>query len=256
MKKNIGTRSWAAASNGALQNVDRKRLMAQIMLGRLALMPKRLRAWIGLNDPVLAKIDIDAIRIPDSSAARQAGELAGSLSPPWMFNHCIRTYLWGAMLAQTRQIKFDEELFYVASALHDLGLTEQHRCGAKCAACFAVEGARAAEQFADTVGWPGERRDRLSEAISLHLNIRVGLAHGPEAHLLHAGASVDVIGARLKEIDMAGVRHVLDHYPRLGFNTEMAALMKDEARSKPDSRAAFLIGLGFSRMIRESKWPA
>ena len=160
------------------------------------------------------------------------------------------------MLAQTRHIKFDEELFYVASALHDVGLSEKARCGEQCAMCFAVEGARAAEQFSDTVGWPSERRERLSEAISLHLNVRVGLAHGPEAHLLHAGASVDVIGARLKEIDLAGVHYVLDQYPRLDFNTEMAALMKDEARRKPDSRAAFLVSLGFSRMIRESEWPA
>jgi hypothetical protein len=220
----------------------------------VANMPKQMRAWIGLSDPILAKIDINAIHIPDSSAALRAAELITSLSPPWLVNHCTRTYLWGAMLAQTEAIIFDQELLYVASALHDIGLTGKYACGAHCAACFAVEGARAAETFADSIGWTNERRDRLSEAISLHLNISVGRAHGPEAYLLHAGASVEVIGARIKEIDAHGIDHVLRNYPREDFNTEISALIEKDARDRPDSRIAFLINLGFSRMIRESSW--
>jgi hypothetical protein len=250
----MGTRQWALASNGALKTSERKKMLMQIMLKRAASIPKRVRRALGLSDPQLARIDIDAIRIPDSSAARCAGELVASLSQPWMVNHCTRTYLWGAMLAQSHRISFDEELLYVATALHDMGLSDSHSCSASCAACFAVEGARVAERFSDGRGWPHERRDRLSEAISLHLNVQVGLAQGHEAHLLHAGASVDIIGARLRELHVDSVRAVLARHPRLDFNAAMATTMKNEARNRPHSRAAFLVSLGLAGMIRESKW--
>ena len=87
----------------------------------------------------------------------------------------MRTYLWGAMLAQVNDIKFDEELFFTASVLHDLGLTSTHLCQDASCSCFAVEGARAARRFVSTHAWSNQRSDQLAEAISLHLNVRVGL---------------------------------------------------------------------------------
>lgn len=156
------------------------------------------------------------------------------------------------LVAQSEQIKFDEELLFVASVLHDLGLTESRKCKEPACACFAVEGARAAEQFAAEIGWENERRERLSEAISLHLNVRVGLHYGPEAHLLHEGAALDVIGARIRELHPASVESVLKQYPRVTFKQEMSAAMKEQARERPHSRAAFLVGLGFVGMIRSA----
>lgn len=250
----VGTREWAMAGAGALRHADRRRLMAQALLARIAALPHAVRARLGLGERVMQRIDAAAIRLPDSVDARRAGELLASLSPPWLVNHCMRTWLLGAMLAQAEGIRFDDELFFVASALHDLGLTAQHQCGQGCAACFAVQGAREAEKFAEQAGWPLERRHRLSEAISLHLNIRVSMRHGAEAYLLHEGAALDVIGARMREFGQLSLQPVLDRYPRLGFKENMAAAMKKQAAHRPDSRAAFLAGLGFVGMIRRSRW--
>jgi len=255
MASTVGTREWAMKSNGALGDADRRRLMAQAMLMRLAALPQRWRRKLGLDERALARVDAAAIRLPDSADARRAASLVQTLSAPWLVNHCMRTYLWGAILAQAGRIRFDEELFFVASALHDLGLTDKHDCGVHCAACFAVAGARAAATFADEAGWQKERRDRLSEAISLHLNVRVGLKHGAEAHLLHEGAMLDVIGVRRNELHAGTVQAVLVRYPRLGFKAEIGAAMKEQAASRPESRAAFLVGLGFTGMIRKSPWP-
>lgn len=254
MRNTVGTREWAMAGAGALRHADRRRLMAQALLARIAALPHAVRAHLGLGEQAIARIDAAAIGLPDSADARRAGDLLNSLSPPWLVNHCMRTWLLGAMLAQAGRIRFDEELFFIASALHDLGLTAQHQCDEGCAACFAVQGAREAEKFAEQAGWPVERRHRLSEAISLHLNIRVALRHGAEAHLLHEGAALDVIGARMHEFSKESLQSVLDRYPRLGFKENMAAAMKKQAAAKPDSRAAFLAGLGFVGMIRRSRW--
>lgn len=105
-------------------------------------------------------------------------------------------------------------------------------------------------EFVSKEGWSNQRCDQLAEAISLHLNVRVGLQHGAEAHLLHAGAALDVIGARARQLDADAVNHVLGAYPKLSFKTDMAEAMKGQARIRPTSRAAFLVGLGFIGLLR------
>lgn len=248
-RRSVGTNAWAALG-GQLRRQDRMHLMGQAMLTRLAALSGRLQRGLGFEHARLQQIDLQAIRLPDSRVAVKATELASELSEPWLFNQCMRTYLWGAMLAQVSNIKFDEELFFTASILHDLGLTSTHLCQDTSCSCFAVEGARAARQFVTKVGWTNQRSDQLAEAISLHLNVRVGLHHGAEAHLLHAGAALDVIGARARQIDAGAVSHVLGAYPRLSFKTDMAEALKGQTRARPESRAAFLVGLGFISLLR------
>lgn len=248
-RRSVGTNAWAALG-GQLRRQDRMRLMGQAMLTRLAALPNRVQRGLGFEPARLRHVDLQAIRLPDSRIAVHASETASALSEPWLFNHCMRTYLWGAMLAQVNDVKFDEELFFTASVLHDLGLTSTHLCQDTSCSCFAVEGARAAREFASKEGWTNQRCDQLAEAISLHLNVRVGSKQGAEAHLLHAGAALDVIGALARKIDAGAVAHVLGAYPRLSFKTDMAEAMKGQARSRPTSRAAFLVGLGFIGLMR------
>lgn len=248
-RRSVGTNAWAALG-GQLRRQDRLRLMGQALLTRLAALPNRLQRGLGFEPARLRHVDVQAICLPDSRISVQASELASELCEPWLFNHSIRTYLWGAMLAQVNRIKFDDELFFTASVLHDLGLTSRHLCQDASCSCFAVEGARAARQFVSKEGWSNQRCDQLAEAISLHLNVRVGLQHGAEAHLLHAGASLDIIGARARQLDADAVSHVLGLYPKLSFKTDMTDAMKNQARVRPTSRAAFLVGLGFIGLLR------
>ena len=252
MKNSVGTKGWAALG-GALRRRDRVRLAGQALLSQVAALPASLRIRLGFRDAATARIDLGAIRLPDSATALRAFEHARALSEPWLFNHCLRTYTWAAMIAQLDQITFDQELLFVASALHDLGLTDSHNCKDPSCTCFAVEGARAAHNFVAAIGWDNERCDRLAEAISLHLNVSVGLGHGPEAHLLHEGAALDVIGARLRQIGPKAASAALEEYPRLGFKEHMVVSMKEQARARPGSRAAFLAGLGFVGLIRSAQ---
>ena len=248
-RRSVGTHAWAALG-GQLRRQDRMRLMGQAMLTRLAAMSGRLRRGVGFNLARFRHVDLQAIRLPDSRVAMQASEMASALSEPWLFNHSMRTYLWGAMLAQVNGIRIDEELFFTASVLHDLGLTSTHLCQDTSCSCFAVEGSRAARQFVSKEGWTNQRCDQLAEAISLHLNVRVGLHHGAEAHLLHAGTSLDIIGARARQLDADAVSHVLGVYPKLSLKTNMVEAMTGQARTRPESRAAFLVGLGFIGLLR------
>ena len=230
---------------------ERLRSLARTILSRMTSLQALGLPGLGISRAEAARIDLDRIRIPDSRAARDAFERCAETSEPFLVNHCVRTYLWGALLAANDTLQYDEELFYVASLLHDLGLTDTCRRNGKCN-CFAAEGAQAALQFAQERQWPEPRQRALANAIHLHLNTRVSKKEGIEAHLLHAGASLDVIGARYDEVDVQNRSEVLDRYPRAGFKIRMIELMKNEAKMRPGSRAGYLVGIGLTRMIRSA----
>lgn len=246
----VGTWAWSAPG-GALSATDRLQLTAQALLTQAAALPGPLLRRLGLARREAARMDIHTLRVPDSAFARRAVEHATALSAPWLMQHCWRTYAWGALLGQARGLRPDEELFFGACILHDLGLAPAHDGHDPQCQCFAVEGARAARAFALQQGWDAGRSDRLAEAISLHLNVRVGLRHGTEAHLLQAGASLDVIGAHAWELPRPLRREVEARHPRLEFANAMPRALQSQAQRRPRSRAAFLVGLGFNRMIRQ-----
>lgn len=243
----IGTQGWARVHGGRLDRTDRLVLTIEALWVRLAQGAQRAMELLGGSRHTLPPLDVAMLRLPDSPVALRALEHARVLCAPWVINHCLRTYLWGVIVARQGRIAFDEELLFVASALHDLCLTETHF--APEGVCFAVAGAAAAARFADDAAWGAERRDRLADAIALHLNVRVGLRQGAEAHLLHEGAALDVIGARLREVPTTTVQAVVNMYPRLGFKGHMRAAIQQQADAHPESRSAFLYRLGFNALI-------
>ncbi len=247
-RRSVGTLAWARRTGGRLGRYDRLTLMVQAILFRLNL---RLRAK---NRPPFS-VEPDSLRIPDSALCVAAGELLMSVSEPWLVNHCLRTFLWATVLGKKDHRTYDEELLFVASALHDLGLTD---AGAKLsttrAECFAVEGAFAAEAFLARRGVIEKRREPIAEAISLHLNVRVPLDYGVEAHLLQAGAGLDVVGARYGEIAASTRDAVVNLHPRIDMKDALVVSMKQQSRTRPLSRAAFLCSQGFISMIRHSSF--
>ncbi len=86
---------------------------------------------------------VAGIRIVDTRIAKAADGLSQSVSARYLYNHAMRTYLFGALIGRAEGLTFDEELLYLASVLHDLGLTERFM-GAKP---FELEGALAAENI-------------------------------------------------------------------------------------------------------------
>ena len=240
----VGTWTWAESTNGRLSRRDRLNQLRHAVLARLVAMPTRWRARIVPDDGSLTLPDP-----PDSATARMAEDYVREVSTPELHGHCQRTWLFATIFGQRDRVAHDEELLYLACLMHDLGLTDAHNGRDQTAACFAVEGARAAHGILGEHGTPAERAHTVAEAISLHLNISVPERLGGEAHLLSKGVSLDAIGQRAHQLPQRPVHQVIDRWPRTGFSDQLAAATRSQAQARPRSRAAFLWRIGFGGLV-------
>ncbi len=240
----VGTWTWAQRTDGRLSRRDRAHLLRQGVLARVGGLPASLRrevvgdgASVVLPDP------------PDSALALLAEERARELSAPELYAHCLRTWAFAVLFALREGIAHDEELLYLACVLHDLGLTAAHDQRDATAACFAVEGARAAHGLMCRHGETEDRALTVAQAITLHLNVSVPQRLGAEAHLLSKGVSLDTVGRRLQRLPAARVREVNERWPREGFAELLVSATRRQARIRPQSRSALLDRLGFAGLL-------
>ena len=211
--------------------------------------PAQVRMRLGLANRRARTFDIDDIPIPDSKVARDAEEACREASPDRLVMHCFRTYAWAMMLARVDDLRPDPETLYVATMLHDLALTDQHR-HANSMICFGARAGVFATEWGQRRGLPAERCATIGDAISLHLNSRVSPEHGPEAQALQAGAGVDVIGLRLWELSRSTVDAVMTRYPLLDL---VDGLPLFEAEAHPHTRTQLLTRwLMFMTMARHN----
>src|SRR5260221_5028097 len=99
-------------------------------------------------------VTIGGITATDSDLARKARALAENVHTPAFVHHIHRTYWFAEFLAKKRQMTFDREVVYIASILHDLGLTDRY-CADKR---FEVDGAEAAARFLGEQHYPKDRK--------------------------------------------------------------------------------------------------
>jgi hypothetical protein len=197
------------------------------------------------------KCDLDVLKTPDSPMAREAVEHAQAVCGPNLFQHCLRTYLYGGLLAQGQGLEVDLELLFVGSILHDVGLSPPF-IGRASGLCFATTGAREAARFVADRGWDETKSRRVYETVSLHFNPHIDHhLHGAEARFVGEGAQLDVLGSRFQRIPEALFRTVDDQHPRNGFAEEV--ITSNTAANHPrDSRPGFGGTSGFNVLVRRN----
>lgn len=187
--------------------------------------------------------------IPDSALATSAAALALDLSSPMLFAHVHRTYCFAAVLAARNGMKFDRELVYVSSVLHDLGLTERF---ANEDGSFEWVGARYARKFCAENDLPAAKCDLVHEAVALHSSVSVAPKREPDIALVHYGAALDLLGLRLDEVPKPDLEAILELYDRKCFKCAFGDCLQHQADIKPQSHIAGSVDLGFLKRIRES----
>src|SRR6266536_4820842 len=105
------------------------------------------------------------LKLPDSQVVRDAyAQAEAETSQSWLFNHVIRSWLYGAKLAQRRGLAPDTELVAVSVLLHDLGLAR----GGAPDRRFEVLGADLGRDFALSRNMGERRAETVWDSIALH----------------------------------------------------------------------------------------
>jgi len=167
---------------------------------------------------------------PDSELCRRATALVADLSPPFLFNHCARSFLFADAIGKRDRLAYDRELLYLSAMLHDLGLTDAYLDGNQR---FELEGADRARAFLVEHGLAEGKADVVWDAIALNTSFGIALRKGPETALTHLGVTADFLGTRLADVGPERVAQIVEEYPRPAFISSCTNLLVDCARRKP-----------------------
>jgi len=171
------------------------------------------------------------IKVPDTSLVREAIELARSSSEPYLFNHVMRSWLFGVVLSAGTELAPDPELLAVSAVLHDLGLTDRYAAADR----FEVDGANAAREFLKDRGVSTQQMQLVWDAIALHTTRSIALHKEPEVAMTHSGIAVDFLGAGLDRVPLDKQRAILAEFPRLEIKNRLQTCLCNVVRRKPET---------------------
>jgi hypothetical protein len=195
----------------------------------------RLRLAVGLHPGRNAYLPPAILDPPSSVLTRAAEECARRVLTEPLLNHSYRSFVYGRALGELENTDVDTELLFAGALLHDTGLVNPTGT-----ADFTLTSARLARQVAEQVGLSTAATDTLMTAITMHYTPGVTVDAGPVAHLLAAGASVDVVGLRSWELPPATIAEVIRAHPRTDFKPVFTEAFRQEAARVPEGRARVL----------------
>jgi hypothetical protein len=169
------------------------------------------------------------IKVTNTALIRDAIDLARSSSEPYLFNHVMRSWLFGILLSEDVKPSPDPELLAVSTVLHDLGLTEHYMAEER----FEVDGANAARAFMKERGISMQQMQLVWDAIALHTTRSIALHKEPEVLMTHSGIAVDAIGVGLDRIPLDKQRAILAEFPRLALKNQLRSSLCNIVRRKP-----------------------
>jgi hypothetical protein len=177
--------------------------------------------------------------LPDSEICAAALELAVDVSPAFLHNHCVRGYLFGRELAAAKGLRggvdYNEETVFLASILHDLGITAYGSGDQR----FEVEGADAAARFLREQGLADDRITTVWQSIALHTSIGLGHRFGTEQAVCHSGIDLDVSGAQKDLLPAGFADRVHTAWPRHNLGYAIAEAIGRDTRINPTKAPPF-----------------
>ncbi|WP_424534883.1 HD domain-containing protein [Sphaerisporangium viridialbum] len=207
---------------------------------------------------------IAGVTIPDSALADEATQLVRDATPPLLYDHSRRVYLFGTLQGRLLGLEADPELLYIGAMFHDLGLTETYR---RTDQRFEMDGADEARRFLASHGFPEEDIRKVWEAIALHTTPEVPYRLEPEIALVTAGVETDVLGIGYDRLAPEDIAAVTAAHPRPDFKRQILAAFTDGFKDRPDTTFGtvnadvlehFVPGfehIDFVEVIQTSPWP-
>src|SRR5256884_8420359 len=180
---------------------------------------------------------------PYSPAVRDAYAEAEAESRPLLFNHVMRSWLYGAKLAQRRGLAPDAELVAGAVLLHDVGLA---RGGAPDRRCEVV-GADIGRGFALTHDMGERRAEAVWDSIALHTTPSIAQHKGTDVACCQNGIACDYGGLGYQDLSDDDKKVILSAYPRLDMKNMLTTRLCGIAQNHPNTtRDNFIADFGIT----------
>jgi hypothetical protein len=145
--------------------------------------------------------------------------------------HSERSYQFAAGFARADGVELDDEVLYLGTVLHDVGLSPAGDGTAR----FEVRGANVVRHLLLDHGIEADRVANVWDCIAMHASSELARHKSPETRYANRGISVDIRGGGAEALDPQFVRTVLDRWPRGEFPGQFSEALKDEVRAHPDS---------------------
>jgi HD domain-containing protein len=181
------------------------------------------------------------LKLPDNQTVRNAYAQAEAESQPWLFNHVVRSWLYGAKLTQYRGLTPDAELVAVSVLLHDLGLAR----GGAPDRRFEIVGADIGRAFALSHNMGERRAETVWDSIALHTTASIAQHKSTDVACCQSGIACDYGGLGYNELTDDNKKLILSAYPRLGMKNELTTWLCGIARNHPNTtRDNFIADFG------------
>lgn len=184
-----------------------------------------------------------------SEVACAAIQLARSTESESVFNHSVRSYLFGELLAAHEGLKpgsdFDSETLFLGCVLHDLG------AGTAAAGKerFEIEGADLAAELLTEQGCERAVIDAVWEAIALHSSFGIAQRRGPICYLVNGGVGID-FGRNADFVDDRAAAAIHARYPRLAMAKSLMDAIAAQAQRSPEAALPYTMA---GEVLRERR---
>jgi len=139
------------------------------------------------------------VTVPDTPLITKALAFAKSQLDPLLYNHVVRSWLFGAYIASqtSENINYDAEVHAITAILHDMGWSTNSSLVSPDKR-FEVDGANAARSFLKSEGSPeewNEHRLQLAwDAVALHTTPSIAAEKESEVKICLYGITTDFLG--------------------------------------------------------------
>lgn len=185
--------------------------------------------------------------LPDTPIAQAAIRLAQSTESLSVFNHSVRSYLFGELVAAREGMRpradYDADALFLGCVLHDLGAGS----AAPGKERFEVEGADLAAALLTEHGCERTLVDAVWEAIALHTSMGIADRRGALCHLVRSGVGVD-FGRDAEFIDDEAAAAIHARYPRLAMARTLMDAIVAQAERSPEAAPPYTFP---SQVLRE-----
>jgi hypothetical protein len=166
--------------------------------------------------------------VPNTPLARAVADFAADVYPPFLANHCQRSYDLATLIANAGHVSVDLEVLYAAIKLHDVGLVQQfHSSSAR----FEVASADAARSFVSDHGLSPKRSQDVWDAVVLHGTGGIAAHKTVETFVTADGIGRDVTGLDLEEFDQDVIDRIME--TRRGFAQPFIDAIVADLQDKP-----------------------